>query len=842
VRIQDVEDLLEGRENTLMLKAFTIAGWILAFPLLSAADALVGRVQDPQQRVIRGAEATLTCGQHEERVTTDSTGRFRFPARPSFNRCSLVVSHPGFENSRQTLSEAPEPFTIELRLAMTKQVLDVYSDTKDLRETTLSSLGSASISARDLRGISNSTLDLISYAKAVAGADSRTDAIYVDDLPSTTLPPPEMVARINVNTDPFSAEYSDNDQTHINIVTKNADRKLRFNLGGAGVGFGGGNSLAPGLRSASHSTNLSLSGPVPYSPLTFSLIGSLGSFENDQPIEAVIPPGLPVAIGSRIAPATSHNGSGQLNLHYSRAESSQADFSYSDSRSTASNVGVGGLTLPEAGSDSNSSASEVRLTFSKAASTYIYRGGLVLDQKATNLQANSTDLGLTVAGSFTAGGAAVASNQSRETNWTWKNVVQSSSKKRSWTTGVTLTRIAISSDEQPNPNGAFEFSSLQAYSEALAGQPTGTWFLTKGNGNADYATVEAAPFLQGELFHSDRLLVTGGVRADYQAGGGVLWSPRLSAASRVRGFIVRAGGGQFVHDWPANVFLRILQDDGLHLEPYILQNASLLDALTPAGADELVGAGMVRAKLAPDLTRPQDWMFKTSIEHPLGHLTPGLEYTWTDGLHLLGSERLPDQQAWMDVLESNRARRREQLHARLRYTWRKQTIVGHYEWIHSLDNTSGAFSFPEVPNDLAGEWARTAGISPHNFSVIDSVRLPGGVSATLIATTRSSAPYNITSGLDTGDGLYNDRGGRPRNSGNGPGYRSLAAYGSRRLALPGFTGKSGERVYITVGVRADNLLGNKNYLGLDSVSSSPLFGMPLAASPGRSVRFWCSLL
>jgi hypothetical protein len=347
--------------------------------------------------------------------------------------------------------------------------------------------------------------------------------------------------------------------------------------------------------------------------------------------------------------------------------------------------------------------------------------------------------------------------------------------------------------------------------------------------------------MQGDLFHSENLLITGGMRADYQTGGGVLWSPRLSAAAKARRFILRAGAGMFVHDWPGDIFLHTIEDDGLHLQPFILEYASLADVLSPPGPGQLVTGPLVRSRLAPDLMRPRDWMFKGSVERPFGHLTPGLEYTWTDGLHQLGSQRLADQGGWMDALESNCARHRQELHARLRYALKRQSIVAHYEWFHSRDDTDGPFSFPEYQDNLRAEWARTAGVSPHNFTLVDNLRLPRAISVMLMATERSSAPYNITSGLDNGDGLYNDRGGRVRNNGNGPSYRSLALFGSRRIPVPGTTTKSGDKIYVNVGVQADNLLGNRNYFSLDSVAASPLFGRPLAASPGRSVRLWFNL-
>lgn len=230
-----------------MAKALVVVLTALATSPFAFGSTLVGTVVDPQDRFIVGAQATLHCGTHSERTATGPEGQFGFPARPSFEHCELAVTHPGFVTFETMLEANLLPTLIELHLAASKQGISVRSNAQDLRQVLQSSLGSASLSNGDLRGISNNTADLIRYAKALAGTDSTQDAIYVDGLPSATLPPVAMVGRIDINTDPFSAEYSDNEQTHINISTKSADRNLRFNLGGAGVGVGGNNPLAPSL-------------------------------------------------------------------------------------------------------------------------------------------------------------------------------------------------------------------------------------------------------------------------------------------------------------------------------------------------------------------------------------------------------------------------------------------------------------------------------------------------------------------------------------------------------------------------------------------------------------------
>jgi hypothetical protein len=823
-----------------MAGSLLLASWVLVFPLVCLSATLEGNVLDPQHRVIVGAPMKLSCGRVTEDLVTDARGQFAFPSRSSFERCSLTVSYPGFEIFSQVLHKNPGSLSIELAIVADKQIVGVNPQAQDLRDVSETSVGGISVSDADLKGISNLTEDLIRYAKALAGADNGEDAVYVDGLPSTTLPPATMVARIDINPDPFSAEYSDNDRTHINITTKNADRHLRFNFGGAGIGVGGGNPLAPGLHSVSHLANLSLTGPVPRLPLTFSFHGTLGSLQNQEPIQAITSLDEGAASGVHRDVVTYRSSSGQLDVHYSRAESSQVNFSYSHAQSKGINTGVGGLTLPAAGSGSFFYTRGARITYTNSAAGYLYRGGFVFGDTSSLLQANSSSVGVTVAGAFVDGGAPMTRSQSHRTSWTWKNVVQSSIKHHLFSGGFTVTRRGMADDDQPNAYGVIEFSSLQAYAAAQAGSPTGTLFLTQGNGQTHYASIEVAPFVQGELLHNDILLLTVGVRADYQSRGSVLISPHLSLAARKGGFVFRAGAGRFVHAWPEIVFMHVIENSGLYLRSFIVDDVSLAQASGPILPSGGLSGNSVLERLSPTLTQPRDWMVRASIEHPFGHFTPGLEYSLVNGQHLLGSERISEQISFLDILESNRTRRRQQLHVRLRFPWKAQTITAHYQWIRSRDNTSGPFSFPEYHGNLAAEWARSAGIAPQNFSLVDNFKLPGKLSLNLIASSRGSAPYNITTGLDNGDRLYNDRGGRPRNSGNGPRYKSLDLSGYRRIPVP-ISAKPEKRVYVDLGVQMDNLLGNRNYISVGSVTSSPLFGSPLSAGSGRTLRFWLNL-
>ena len=279
-----------------------------------------------------------------------------------------------------------------------------------------------------------------------------------------------------------------------------------------------------------------------------------------------------------------------MNLYFSPSESLHGHFSYFEARTNASNAGVGGLTLPQAGSDLHFRTRNLMVTLDKSWSTLLFRGGMVYTGTTANTQANSDALGLAVAGAFTTGGAAMMAETSQRSNWMWKAVVQSGTSAPSWTAGIEIERTGDASYQTPNPYGSFEFENLGAYLGALSGQDAGTYLINRGDGIAHYASIAASPFFQRPLLKSRNLLITGGVRADYQSGYGVILSARLSAATAWRKFVFRTGGGLFVRNMQDDVLLRVLVNDGSHLEQFIAQDVSLVD-LAETNLDGLVFIG-----------------------------------------------------------------------------------------------------------------------------------------------------------------------------------------------------------------------------------------------------------
>ena len=701
-----------------------------------------------------------------------------------------------------------------------------------------------SLSEDELRAISSNSDDLIAYAKQLAGIDTGADALYVDGMPADHPPPADRIGNITVNADPFSAEYSDAGDAHIDITTKPAERKFRITSAGGSLGTKAPNGLNPSLGSTTDTAMLGITGPVPRLPLAFT--GNINYVDDviEQPIEADVPS----LQSSSILTANSVTSKGKnvvygLGANYARKENLRVNAELYIETAQHTNMGAGGISLPEAGVSQNSSAQEFRATVTQTTKHFVSNSGISIDWASSKVTANSSTLGVNVLGAFIAGGAAINQQSTPWIRWTLKDVVQSHWKNHLWSVGATVTRRGDEENILPNAYGQIYFDNLADYVlSATTGATNGTKIVTQGQGNAAYASYFAAPFIEAELLRRQRVVVRGGVRADAQTAGGVLFSPRLSAVADAQGFILRAGSGMFVKPWTNDIFLHVIENDGNHLNQYLTTNASLsgLATGTTTSQSEIV------AKILPNLTPIHSWMSRISVEHTFKIFSPGIEYTWTDGTHLLGSQRLSapvgSSAGWIDWLGSNRALQEHQIHLRALYTIRGQRLTAHYEWIHSRDNTDGPFSFPAVQNNIRGEWGPSSGLAAHNLTLVANSRLGPALSLTVVESWRSPLPLNITSGLDPeGDGLFTDRAGLPRNSGSGTDYNLMNMYVYRRLAIPKFLLRSSQRTYLHCNMQVLNLLNNQDASSFGTVLGSPLLGQPLAAAPGRSYQFSFSL-
>lgn len=801
----------------------------LASGLAAHAETLAGTVLDPQQRVLVGASVSLRCRTVTQTRRSGARGQFEFLWPKLERNCVLRVRYPGFTIYQSKVGDRRN-LIVQLAVARLKQNLTVHAD----REVDTPP-GSVSLSHEQISAISDDPRDVLAYAKSLAGINSGADHIYVNGLLTNILPPVQAIEKIEINSDPFSAEYADGSDNHIEILTRDVDRKLHLRLGGTSMALGGASPLNRQLKSSQRGGTLQATGPVPDLPVSFSAEGEDIERHNQVALEASAPPSV---LGPNpVLPPTAADSNLVANLgaYYVPTPSLHVCGNFYSAGSSDTNMNVQGWTLPQAGVSQTAGTREFRASIAQSGKNHSDRAGLVVHSSGTENNANSTALGISVPGAFTAGGAYFSRENIQSRGWLLKNVFQSSWRGRLVSFGATVSSDVNSQLEVPNPLGMLQFATESDYVASVkGGAATGSWLVTRGNGRTAYSSRTAAPFVEGELLRRKYLLLRTGLRADYQGRGGVLLSPRISIISGFHGFVVRLGSGRFVQNWANGMFVAALANDGSHLRQFLANNVSPASA----GSATLLTATPIVAQIAAGLERPRDWISKVSVQRAMGHnIVPAVEYTHTAGTHLEGSRRLRSGDGWSDVLESNRTSEADEVRVRTTYKVKGQMFTANYDWIRSFDDTDGPFSFPADQNEIRAEWARSTGVSPRNLALVGNLNLGKAISLSLVEVWHGGAPLNLTTGIEQSDGLFTGRGGLPRNSGTGPSYHSLDVYATRKIPLPRLFTGSKHQASLDLAMQAQNLLGNQNYTSVGTIIGSPLFGQPLAALPGRSVRF-----
>lgn len=789
-----------------------------------------GSVLDPQGRGVPNAAITLTCGDVSRFAISNSTGRFRFEPG-SREQCSLDVRRPGFDPAFVKLDDQPAG-AITIRLLVAPVVAEVRV-TAGLRDRSPFGLV---LTQDDFRPLANDTDELIRRIQERAGAGGRSRVVYVDGLPASTLPPIDVIERISIDSDPFSAEYAHGDMAAISITTRPPARRLRFYTGGTGINLGGKDVLASGSdRPDVLSGNFGVMGPVPMLPLTFSFTGTGSRNTRVTPVRATLPSDVDAERGDDVT-STNRNIGGGLELNYARPGSTRARLTYREAHFDGRNVGAGELSLAETGAFTQGRSRDFRLTANRIARGRTFELGATATASKSDLRANSSALGISVPGHFTSGGGGLARSSTERASWLVKGVMRSGSKQP-WSAGLIASVDNQSAADAANPFGLIEFDSLDSYLAARAGATTGTLFRSQET-SAAYRSVTASPFVQKVIWRGSSAELNAGLRGDYQRGFGTLVSPRLSMAATWRGTSFGAGGGLFARDIPQAVVWRTVRDASSEGRQWLAREVSLTNV--PVTLD--LAGRRLSSQLDPGIARPREWMTRLSIERPIGKITTGLEYSRSIESHLLGARRQPTPDGWLDSVESNRGAARDRLHSQLRFEHRRQYGSLHYEWTRAYDDTDGPWSSAQNSADLASEWARSSRVSPHSVTLSGTFVLPGAISFNVTNAWLSGTPYNVTTGIDvSGNGLRNDRGGRPRNSAQTAASNDLSIYSHRRFTLPARMIPGKRRLSFSVGIHGNNLLNNRNYIALGSVAGTPTFGKPIAAQAGRAMRVTFSL-
>jgi hypothetical protein len=703
--------------------------------------------------------------------------------------------------------------------------------------------------------------------------------IRVDGFRGGRLPPKSQIRSIRFSRDMFAAENHGGGMVFVDIVTQPGLGPLR---GGLDFTFRDDSLNARNAfvdekgPEQTQQFTFNLSGTLLKERTSFSLSAGGASLYDSANVFAALPGGsrsLPIR-----RPSDRMNVNARIDHALTKTQTLRATFQQNQNEQR--NLGVGSFDLSERAFRRTSDDRVLRLSESGPWNRNVFAESRFQLHWLSTEAASASELPtVRVLDAFTAGGAQQAGGR-ESTEIEWATNVDWAKGKHAVRAGALVEGGSYRSDSRTNYLGTYTFTSLSEYE---TGRPA-TYTRRTGDPLVRYSHWQAGVFVQDDWRARKNLTLSGGLRQELQTHlddrwnlgprAGFTWSPFKSGRTTVRG-----GAGIF-YDWlDADTFEQTLRVDGVRQQDVVVRNPGYPDPFT-GGADQQV-LPTSKYTVAGNLVTPKRAMVNVGVSQQLSP-TIGVNVSvnrmeGTNRLRgrnvnapLAGGSRPDASLGNVTQVESTARVRGQMVNAGLNLNMptRRTMLFANYSWVRQENDADGPFSLPANSYDLAGEWGPAAGVPRHTFSAIVNTTLLKNIRLGLTATARSGSHYSVTTGRDdNGDTVFNDRPtGVSRNSAVSKGMADAGArvsyafgFGQRpaaagmpggptmvmrvggpggagdMLGMLGGGGAEDKRIRFELYVSAQNLFNQVNPIGFSGVMTSPFFGQPTAAMPGRRI-------
>ena len=888
-----------------MVKIFTAAVICgVVFPTVSygqacAGSRLAGIVRDTTGAIVPGSAIALDGGAPR---TSGSDGRFVFPCVAD-GKHTLTASFQSFApyEIRVTL---PHPADLTFRLVPSTEASITVNADEQLQVAAPGGGNGLIVAGKQLQALADDPDDLLRQLQqlsAASGGSPGKATISVDGFQdSSTLPPKDSIAFINVSPDLFSAEYREPPfgGGRVEIYTKPGAKNFH------GAVFGTTSNSWMNARDpftlttgtlGKQRVGFDLSGPVRKQGSNFSVNLEHRAIDETTAVNALVADAKGNAVPLLdTVPTPQRLWESNARVDWQFSPKDFAFMSFSASASDQKNLNVGGQTLREAGYESGAMDFTIRASNITTISPRLVHQTLAsYEHYDQTYVPNTTGPSLQVAGYFAGGQANVGNERDHRGRVEFDDTVNLTTRQHTIKTGVQLLFIHRESAVPLNFNGTYIFSgytapgggnvnALQQYTQAMTAGNATEFNNVAGDPNLEVKQVRFAAFFQDNIKFNAHWSAFFGLRYALETDplvlngigprGGFSYSP-----DKKESLVFKAHFGLFYDQYSADEAQELHREDGVQRVTSLVYN--------PVYGNPFVGATPIHAlrTTAPgfnlgtyaigDFSVSKDLPFGFNInvqEVQLRFLTAArtvninqpLDGT-PNGLRPLGAN--------LNILQT-RSDGTGQGHGEffgLSNFKRKrvQFFVGALHLNIRDNNDDNTFFQPQSAYSDAGETVNRDGQSRWQVFGNATVALPYKLSLSGNGYSNGRQPLNLLTGSDNnGDGNFNDRpayastgtpgvqtpfgvltnavtfvGGAPvnpipRNLAVLPWQFHLDANLQRAFVLTR-NSKADHQQTVTANIRSANFLNHTNVTSEGNVLGSPQFLVPVAADTARRVEF-----